>query len=117
MLDRASELRMAYTQMLLRGYHRRMQDPARVLMSFEALLRDVEASQMATLRNILQRNAGCEYGRRHGFDGIVDHHGYRARVPVVTYDDLSPHVQRMLAGEPDVLVTGVASYFSTTSGS
>jgi auxin responsive GH3 family protein len=117
MLDRASQLRMSYTQMLLRGYHRRMEDPGAVLASFEALLADPRASQEQTLRSILQRHAKTEYGRSHGFDEISDHEGYRARVPVVTYDDVSPLVQRMMAGEPNVLVSGQASYFCTTSGS
>jgi len=117
MLDRASQLRLSYTQMLLRGYHRRMEDPGSVLAAFEAQLRDPRASQEETLRGILRRHAKTEYGRTHRFDEISDHDGYRARVPVVIYDDLSPFVRRMLAGEPDVLVAGKASYFCTTSGS
>lgn len=117
MLDRGTQLRMAYTAMLLRGYQRRMDDAAGVLAAFEAPLRDPRATQEATLRAILGRNAATEYGRRHRFDEVSGHEDYRARVPVVSYDDLSPFVQRMLAGEPDVLVAGVASYFCTTSGS
>src|SRR4029079_9826031 len=99
MLDRASQLRLSYTQMLLRGYHRRMEDPGSVLAAFETQLRDPRASQEETLRGILRRHAKTEYGRTHRFDEISDHDGYRARVPVVTYDDLSPFVRRMLAGE------------------
>jgi GH3 auxin-responsive promoter len=117
MLDRASRLRMSYTQMLLRGYHRRLEDPTPVLAAFELLLRDPRAAQEETLRAILRRHAGTEYGRRYDFgavDGLAD---YQARVPVVTYDDLGPLVRRMMAGEASVLVDGVASYFSTTSGS
>jgi GH3 auxin-responsive promoter len=117
MPDRASQLRMSYTQMLLRGYNRRLAEPGQVLAAFELLLRDPRAAQEETLRAILRRHAQTEYGRRHGFaavDGLAD---YQARVPVVTYDDLGPLVARMMAGEPNVLVDGVASYFSTTSGS
>lgn len=117
MLDRASQLRMSYTQMLLRGYHRRMDDAAGVLGTFEALLRDPRASQEDTLRAILRRHAKTEYGRRHDFADIEDLAGFQSRVPVVTYDDLEPLVRRMMAGETSVLVDGVASYFSTTSGS
>jgi hypothetical protein len=117
MLDRGSQLRLAYTAMLLRGYNRRMQDAPGVRAAFEALLRDPRASQEATLRAILGRNAGCEYGRRHAFDQVEDHAGYRARVPVVTYEDLRAEVERMLAGEADVLISGVPSFFCATSGS
>jgi hypothetical protein len=117
MPDRASQLRMSYTQMLLRGYHRRMEAPGQVLAAFEGLLRDPRAAQEETLRAILRRHAGTEYGRRHEFEAIADLEGYQARVPVVTYDDLGPLVRRMMAGETNVLVDGVASYYSTTSGS
>jgi hypothetical protein len=36
---------------------------------------------------------------------------------VVRYEDIQAAVQRMMKGERDVLIQGVASYFSTTSGS
>jgi hypothetical protein len=117
MLDRASQLRMSYTQMLLRGYNRRMEEPAQVLGAFERLLRDPRASQEETLGAILRRHAQTEYGRCHQFAAIDGLESYQSRVPVVTYDDLGPLVQRMMAGETGVLVDGVASYFSTTSGS
>lgn len=116
-MDRASRLRMEYTGMLLRSYGRRMQDAPGVVAAFEARLDDPRRAQEQTLRAILTRHAASEYGRRHGFDTLAGYDDYRARVPVVSYEDLRPYVERMLAGEADVLVQGVASYFSTTSGS
>jgi hypothetical protein len=108
---------MDYTAMLLRSYGRRMTDPAGVVAAFAARLDDPRRAQEETLRAILARHAGCEYGRRHGFADVAGYHDYRERVPTVDYEDLRPHVERMVAGEADVLVKGAASYFSTTSGS
>lgn len=116
-MDRATRLRMDYTAMLLRSYSRRMSDAPAVLAGFDARLADPRQAQEQTLRSILKRHADCEYGRRHGFAAVGGYDDYRARVPVVGYEDLRPCVERMLAGEPDVLVRGAASYFSTTSGS
>lgn len=116
-MDRASRLRMGYTEMLLRTYSRRMADPAAVRAAFEAQLADPRRTQEDTLRAILARHADSEYGRRHGFAGLDGYDDYRARVPVVGYEELRPYVERMLAGEADVLLRGGASYFSTTSGS
>jgi hypothetical protein len=116
-MDRASRLRMDYTAMLLRSYGRRMTDAAAVVAAFDARLDDPRRVQEETLHAILARNAGCEYGRRYDFAGIRGYEEYRARVPVVGYEDLRPSVERMIAGDGDVLVRGVASYFSTTSGS
>lgn len=116
-MDRATRLRMDYTAMLLRSYGRRMNDAPGVVASFEARLDDPRRVQEDTLRAILTRHAECEYGRLHGFAGLTGYDDYRARVPVVGYEDLRPFVERMLEGQADVLVRGVASYFSTTSGS
>jgi hypothetical protein len=108
---------MAYTEMLLRAYGRKMADPSGVIAAFETLVRDPRAAQEATLRGILRRHGASEYGRRFGFAGIRHYDDYRAQVPVATYDELLPFITRMMAGEADVLVCGAVSYFSTTSGS
>jgi GH3 auxin-responsive promoter len=116
-MDRASRLRLDYTEMLLRSYARRLADPAAVRARFEAKLREPRRSQEDTLQAILKRHAATEYGRRYRFEEIDGYEAYRARVPVVRYEDIQPDVQRMMQGERDVLIQGVASYFSTTSGS
>jgi hypothetical protein len=116
-MDRASKLRLDYTEMLLRSYARRLADPAAVRARFEAKLREPRRSQEDTLKAILKRHAASEYGRRYRFEEIDGYEAYRARVPVVRYEDIEAAVQRMMQGERDVLIQGVASYFSTTSGS
>ena len=116
-MDRASKLRLDYTEMLLRSYARRLADPAAVRGAFEAKLREPRRAQEDTLKAILKRHGACEYGRRYRFEEIDGYEVYRARVPVVRYEDIRDDVQRMMGGERDVLIQGVASYFSTTSGS
>jgi GH3 auxin-responsive promoter len=116
-MDRASKLRLDYTEMLLRSYARRLADPAAVRESFEAKLREPRRAQEGTLKAILKRHATSEYGRRYRFEEIDSYEAYRARVPVVRYEDIREDVQRMMRGERDVLIQGAASYFSTTSGS
>lgn len=72
--------------------------------------------QRRRLRSILAANAGCEYGRRHGFGGIASADEYRARVPVVRYEELAGDISRMAAGEPDVLAAGPLVAFEETGG-
>src|SRR5687767_526537 len=115
-MDRASRLRVAYSEMVLREYNRRFADPS-VVDRLDAAFEKPRAAQESALRDILAAHSATAYGRQHGFDNIRDWRGYRERVPVVDYEALRPFVDRMLAGEPDVLVRGRASYFSTTSGS
>ena len=115
-MDRASRLRLAYSEMVLREYNRRFADGS-VVDRLDAAFEKPRAAQESALRDILAAHAATAYGREHGFADIRDWRGYRERVPVVDYEALRPFVDRMLAGEPDVLVRGRASYFSTTSGS
>lgn len=115
-MDHASRLRLGYTEMLLKTYNRRMERPDEVLSAFEAKLADPRGAQLATLRLILERNAQTAFGRRHGFASIQDLAAFRAAVPIVTYDELEPWIDRAVAGESDVLTRGPVSYFSTTSG-
>jgi len=81
----------------------------------EAAKRPAEA-QAARLREILASNADTEYGKRHGFASIKDVATYRARVPRIDFDAISGEVDRMAAGEKNVLVAEDVERFVKTSG-
>jgi hypothetical protein len=59
------------------------------------------------LESMLARNAHCAYLRGRTFDEL----------PFVTYDDLVPWIERIVAGEPDVLFAGRPVAYERTSGS
>lgn len=61
-----------------------------------------ETQRRALLRK-LRWAAGTEYGRRFGFAAIRSPGDYRKAVPIVDYHALSPFVERIVAGEPNVL--------------
>jgi hypothetical protein len=73
--------------------------------------------QAERLRQILRKNASTEYGRRFGFDRIDDADAYRERVPLVTYDDLRPWIERAADGVAGVLTAEPVSLFEPSSGS
>lgn len=78
--------------------------------------RDARAAQERRLLEVLQRNRDTEIGRRHGFASIKGANDYRARVPLSTWDDIAPLVDRMVAGEKKVLVDEDVFFYATTSG-
>jgi hypothetical protein len=84
--------------------------------AFERGLRDPEAAQLAVLARLLRDNASCAYGRDHGFAACTRYDQFAARVPVVRYDDLAPYVERVVAGEPGVLIADPVVYLATSSG-
>lgn len=70
----------------------------------------------ALLMKILADNADTEYGRKYGFSDITSVEEYRKKVPVVTYEDIEPYIQRMVNGEKDILTSYSFSHMNETSG-
>ena len=84
---------------------------------FRRLLPQAQETQRERLLTLLRRNADTEFGRSHGFASIRDEAGYRARVPVATYETIAPAIARMASGERDVLVADAPLAFQQTGGS
>lgn len=78
---------------------------------------DPDAHQRRVLTDLLEFNSRTAYGRRHGFDRIRTLDDYRRAVPLQTYADLEPYIERAAAGEPDVLTADRPAVFFTSSGS
>jgi GH3 auxin-responsive promoter len=81
-----------------------------------AALADPAGAQETLLLQILATNRDCELGRHHDFGSIRSLADYRARVPPSGYETFRPYVDRMVAGEADVLFEGHATFFGCTSG-
>ncbi|HVR75512.1 MAG TPA: GH3 auxin-responsive promoter family protein [Planctomycetota bacterium] len=79
--------------------------------------RDRRAAQETILLSFLQRNAGSAYGRAHGYASIRGVEEFQDRVPIVTYEDLEPWVERAARGEQEVLTMEPVLLFEKTSGS
>ncbi|KAG2551138.1 probable indole-3-acetic acid-amido synthetase GH3.8 [Panicum virgatum] len=90
---------------------------AEKLRFIEEMTSNVDAVQERVLAEILARNAGTEYLARCGLAGATDRAAFRARVPVVTYEDLQPDIQRIANGDRSpILSAHPISEFLTSSG-
>lgn len=83
---------------------------------FEDATRSPLAAQERKLLHLLQRNRDTVYGREHGFAAIKSIADFQARVPANTYETLSPYIERVTEGEPNVLTAETPLMFATTSG-
>ncbi|MCG3172835.1 MAG: hypothetical protein GMKNLPBB_00994 [Myxococcota bacterium] len=72
--------------------------------------------QTEKLLDILKRNSSSTYGMKYDFRSIKSVDDYRAKVPVVRYEDIQPYVDRMCKGESGVLVSEPVNYFACSSG-
>jgi hypothetical protein len=77
----------------------------------------VAGTQQRLLLATLKRNEDTEYGLRHGFAGIRSANEYRERAPLTDYGDYAEAVERIGAGEKNVLTREEALLLEPTSGS
>ncbi|XP_035542836.1 probable indole-3-acetic acid-amido synthetase GH3.1 [Juglans regia] len=72
---------------------------SKALLFIEEMTRETGAVQERVLREILFRNAETEYLRRFQLNGATDRDTFKSKVPVVTYEDLQPDIQRIANGD------------------
>jgi auxin responsive GH3 family protein len=92
---------------------------AEKLRFIEELTRNVNSEQERVLAEILGRNAGAEYLGSCGLDdgATADRAAFRSKVPIMSYEDLQPYIQRIANGDRSpVLSTRPISEFLTSSG-
>jgi hypothetical protein len=75
-----------------------------------------EAAQSRHLLDIVARNAGSAFGKKHGFGTIQTARDFQNAVPINDYDSLSEYINRAAAGEKNQLTTEDPFMFATTSG-
>ena len=85
--------------------------------AFRSALARPREAQTERLRRYLGRNADTAFGRRYGFASIKSVAEYQQSVPLSTYDDLAPWIDRVAAGEPRVLTVDRVGHFALSSGS
>ncbi|KAK1370032.1 indole-3-acetic acid-amido synthetase GH3.6 [Heracleum sosnowskyi] len=87
------------------------------LESIEYLTRNADTIQKQVLSEILTRNAGVEYLQRHGLDGRTDIDSFNKFVPISTYEDIKPDINRIANGDKSpILCSHPISEFLTSSG-
>ena len=94
--------------------------PFSPLWRFYRARRDPPRSQQLLLHKLIHRAADTGWGREHryheilGSDDLVS--TFQEHVPLSGPDDLKPYVERMRAGEEDVLWPGRTQHFAVSSG-
>ena len=78
---------------------------------------NVEKTQNQLLAHYLRQNAVTEFGKAHDFERIRDWGEYTERVPIRTYDDFHPWIERIAKGSPGVLTAERVDLLEPSSGS
>ncbi|KAF3435510.1 hypothetical protein FNV43_RR22599 [Rhamnella rubrinervis] len=90
---------------------------AKALQFIEEMTRNADPVQETVLAEILTRNADTEYLKRFKLAGATDRETYKSKLPVITYEDLQPLIQRIANGDCSAILSAhPISEFLTSSG-
>ncbi len=67
-------------------------------------------------QRLVGQAVSTNFGTDHYFKDIRTYSDFKQAVPVRDYEDLTPYIDKILAGEENVLWTGKPLYFAKTSG-
>nr|WP_246601781.1 GH3 auxin-responsive promoter family protein [Hymenobacter profundi] len=73
-------------------------------------------AQAQVYRTLLRTARDTEWGRKYGFGDAITAADFAQRVPINTYEELYPELERVLRGEADVLWPGRVQWFAKSSG-
>ena len=86
------------------------------LAEIERLKNDPISAQEKTLFEILFRAENTEYGKKYNFESIKNISDFQKNVPINSYEDFFPFIERMMKGQGNILWPGIISWFSKSSG-
>jgi hypothetical protein len=85
-------------------------------LEFERAARHPARAQEALLRRIVESNRDAEFSRKHGLGEVKTRAELRARMPITTYEDMRPWIERQMRGERAVLTTEDPVFFAASTG-
>ncbi len=72
--------------------------------------------QMETLHYLLRKAKSTWWGKKYNFSEMHSLEAFKKSLPLQTYDDIKPFVDRLRDGENDVLWPGEVKWFAKSSG-
>lgn len=73
-------------------------------------------TQQKVFKKLISQAKDTAFGKDHNFDKITTYSDFKKQVKVTDYEGLRSYVDRIVAGEKDVLWKGKPLYFAKTSG-
>ncbi|WP_425076405.1 GH3 auxin-responsive promoter family protein [Psychroserpens sp. S379A] len=73
-------------------------------------------TQEKVFQKLIKDAANTQFGIDHEFNKMSSHSDFVNRVPIRDYEALKPYVERVVAGEENILWKGKPIYFAKTSG-
>ncbi len=74
------------------------------------------SAQRIVLQHLVTQAQYTEFGRKYKFSRLFTVKDFKKRVPIHEYNDLKPYIQRMMAGEQNILWNTPINWFAKSSG-
>lgn len=58
--------------------------------------------QQEIFKKLIATAKNTEFGKKHGFNAINSYEDYKNNVPVQSYEDLFPLIERLMKGEQNI---------------
>ena len=100
---------MSITRLISKGFIPRQ----RALQAYDTQAESLQAHQ---LKKLITKAAHTEWGVKHSYDTIRSYEDYALRVPIQSYDDIKPYVERMRHGARNVLWPSQVRWYAKSSG-
>ncbi|MFT4031294.1 MAG: GH3 auxin-responsive promoter family protein [Siphonobacter sp.] len=88
----------------------------RRLARIEAFRRDAWPVQEREFQRLLRAGRTTNWGKEYGYRSIRSLTDFQRQIPVSTYEDLVPYLERVMQGEDRVLWPSPVRFFSKSSG-
>ena len=72
--------------------------------------------QHKVFKSLIDQASKTAFGKDHKFSSIKSYNDFKKQVPIRDYEALKPYVEKVVAGESDILWKGKPLYFAKTSG-
>ena len=72
--------------------------------------------QEEVIANLLEMASDTEWGLKYDFKSIKNYQEFKNRIPVHTYEDIEPEIERLKNGEEDIMWPGEIKFFAKSSG-
>lgn len=73
-------------------------------------------TQQRVFKKLLTEARHTVFGKDHDFENIQSFEDFTKKVPIRDYEALKPYIERVMAGEKNILWPGKPLYFAKTSG-
>jgi hypothetical protein len=73
-------------------------------------------TQKNVFSSLVSKAKNTAFGKDHNFDKVLTPEDFAHQVPIRDYEELKPYIDRVVAGEADILWQGKPLYFAKTSG-